>query len=249
MLRASLRSLALLISFAALAGVSHAREATTLKAADGLPVSADIYRTVAKSDAPWIVLTHQAGSSRGEYRTIAPRLNKLGFNAIAIDQRSGKTFGGVRNDTAQRAAARGGKRTYAAAIPDIESAVAWARQQTTGPVILWGSSYSAALALWLTGQKPGLVDAVVAMSPGEYIRGRGIAKAAAKIKVPTLITSPASERRQWRGIFKAIPGDRKVGFAPSSGGRHGSSALIPARNKSAEAYWSVVEKFLADHAV
>ncbi|MGI9478610.1 MAG: alpha/beta hydrolase, partial [Hyphomicrobiaceae bacterium] len=198
-------------------------------------------------DATWIVLAHQAGSSRGEYRTIAPRLNKLGFNAIAIDQRSGKAFGGVRNETAQRAAARGIRRNYASALPDIKAAITFARKQTKGRVILWGSSYSAALALWMAGQDGARIDAVVSMSPGEYIRGRGIARAAAKIKVPVLITSPTSERRKWRKIFKAIPGERKVGFAPSSGGRHGSSALIPARNKSSDAYWAVVEKFLADH--
>ena len=173
-------------------------------------------------------------------------MNKLGFNAIAVDQRSGKSFAGVRNETAQRAAARGSNRSYAAALPDIEAAVAWARQQTSGPVLLWGSSYSAALALWLAGQKPSLVDGVIAMSPGEYIRGRGIARAAGGIKVPTLITSPANERGKWQRIFKAIPVKRKVGYAPSSGGRHGSSALIAARNKSFEAYWSVVKKFLAD---
>ena len=242
-----LRAFVLLIASITLVATAHAREAVMLKAADGLKVTADVYRTVDTPDATWIVLAHQAGSSRGEYRTIAPRLNKLGFNAIAIDQRSGKAFGGIRNETAQRAAARGIKPNYASALPDIEAGIAFARQQTKGRVVLWGSSYSAALALWMAGQAGARIDAVVSMSPGEYIRGRGIARAAAGIKVPVLITSPTSERRKWRNIFKAIPGERKVGFAPSSGGRHGSSALIPARNKSSDAYWAVVEKFLAEH--
>lgn len=241
------RTIILLITFLVVTGTAYAREAASLKAADGLKVSADVYRANDKPDAPWIVLAHQAGSSRGEYRTIAPRLNKLGFNAIAIDQRSGKAFDGVRNETAQRAATRGIRQNYAAALPDIEAALTFARAQTSGRVILWGSSYSAALAIWMAGQEATAMDAVVAMSPGEYIRGRGIARAAKKIKVPVLITSPTSERRKWRAIFKAIPGDQKVGFAPASGGRHGSSALIPARNKSADTYWSVVEKFLQDH--
>ena len=135
-----LRALSLFTAVILFAGAALAREPLTLKAADNLPVSADVYRADAKPDAPWIVLAHQAGSSRGEYRTIAPRLNKLGFNAIAIDQRSGKAFAGVRNETAQRAAARGSKRSYGAAAPDIEAAVAWARRQTTGSVLLGGSS-------------------------------------------------------------------------------------------------------------
>lgn len=244
MLRFVLTALALVV----FGGAALAREELKLKAADGLAISADVYRAVAKPDAGWIVLTHQAGSSRGEYRDIAVRLNTLGFNAIAIDQRSGKSFGGVRNLTAQRAAARGAGRSYAAAVPDIEAAVAWAQAQTKGPVVLWGSSYSAALAIWMAGSKAGFVDGVVAMSPGEYIRGRGIAKAAARIKVPVLITSPASERSKWQKIFRAIPGEAKVGFAPDRGGRHGSSALIASRNKSAAVYWKVVEAFLAKYA-
>ena len=227
--------------------MATAREEVTLKASDGLAISADVYRVSAAADAPWIVLAHQAGSSRGEYREIAPRLNQFGFNAVAIDQRSGKAFGAVRNATAQRAATRGLRRSYASAVPDIEAAMIWAREQTSGRVVLWGSSYSAALAIWMTGSKSGLADAVVAMSPGEYIRKRSISNAAGKIKVPVLITSPASERRKWRGIFKAIPGDRKAGFAPSSGGRHGSSALIASRNESADVYWKVVETFLATY--
>lgn len=230
-----------------LTSAAGAREGITLKATDGLTISADVYRAESASDAPWIVLAHQAGSSRGEYREIAPKLNRLGFNAIAIDQRSGKAFAGVRNGTAQRAATRGLGRSYVSAIPDIEAAVSWARKQTSGKVVLWGSSYSAALAIWLAGDRPNLVDAVVAMSPGEYIRGRSIAKSALRISVPVLITSPASERRNWRGIFRAISGDRKMGYAPASGGRHGSSALIASRNKSSGDYWKVVEAFLAKH--
>ena len=58
-----------------------AREALSFKAVDGLVVSADVYREVADENASWIVLAHQAGASRGEYREIAPRLSKLGFNA------------------------------------------------------------------------------------------------------------------------------------------------------------------------
>lgn len=229
------------------AATAVARETTTLKAADGLTVTADVYRAHENRSAPWIVLAHQAGASRGEYLEIAPRLNRLGFNAIALDQRSGKTFAGVRNQTAGRAAKQRKRRNYLAARPDILAGIAWAREQTDGLVIVWGSSYSAALALLIAGEAPDRVDGVVSMSPGEYIRGKSIGGAAARIKVPVLITSPANERRRWKGIYGRIPHDRKVGYAPTRGGRHGSSALIAGRNKSAATYWQVVEKFLADH--
>ncbi|MGI9409869.1 MAG: hypothetical protein ACR2OV_07335, partial [Hyphomicrobiaceae bacterium] len=88
------------------------------------------------------------------------------------------------------------------------------------------------------------VDGVVSHSPGEYLRGRSVRKAAAKISVPVLITSPANEKKQWQKIFASIGDKRKTGYAPTSGGRHGSSALIPERNRSSQSYWAVVEKFL-----
>ena len=99
----------------------------------------------------------------------------------------------------------------------------------------------------LAGEQPKLVDGVVANAPGEYLRGKSIQKVAPKIKVPVLITSPATERRRWRKIFAAIKDKRKVGYAPRTGGRHGSSAFIPARNKSADAYWKVATEFLQKH--
>ena len=226
---------------------SLAQEEVTIPASDGLTVTADVYRAHAGKDTTWIVLAHQAGSSRGEYRTIAPRLNTLGFNAIALDQRSGRTFGGVANQTAALAGRQKKKQTYLAAMPDILAGIAWAREQTTGRVILWGSSYSAAMAVLLAGEQPHLVDGVVSHSPGEYLRGRSVRKAAAKIAVPVLITSPANEKQQWQKIFASIGDKRKTGYAPASGGRHGSSALIPERNRSSQAYWAVVEKFLTTY--
>lgn len=221
-----------------------AQKQVTLQASDGLTVSADIYTASTAADATWIVLAHQAGASRGEYRTIAPRLNKLGYNAIALDQRSGRAFAGVTNKTAALAKNKKKSRSYLAARPDIEAGIAWARQQTSGPVILWGSSYSAALALLMSGESPNLVDGVVSHAPGEYSRGKSIRKVAVNISAPVLITSAAHEKKKWRRIFAAIPGDRKTGFAPNKGGRHGSSALIPSRNKSSAAYWTVVETYL-----
>ncbi|MEM9354730.1 MAG: alpha/beta hydrolase [Pseudomonadota bacterium] len=223
---------------------AFAQQQVTLRAADGLVVTADVYQTSKAPSAVWIVLAHQAGASRGEYRTIAPRLNKLGYNAIALDQRSGRAFAGVANKTSALAKAQKKGRSYIAARPDIEAGVAWARKQTSGPVILWGSSYSAALALLMSGEKPQLVDGVISHAPGEYFRGKSIRKVAVNIAVPVLITSASHEKKKWRRIFAAIPGDRKTGFAPKKGGRHGSSALIPSRNKSSAAYWTVVETYL-----
>ena len=230
-----------------MAGPAVAQSQITLTAKDGLNVTADVYKAPSAKATTWIVLAHQAQASRGEYRSIAPRLNALGYHAIALDQRSGESFGGVTNRTALIAKNKGKKRGYLAATPDILAGIAWARAQGRGPVILWGSSYSAAIALLLAGEQPKLVDGVVANAPGEYLRGKSIGKVAPKIKVPVLITSPATERRRWRKIFAAIKDKRKTGYAPRTGGRHGSSAFIPARNKSADAYWKVATECLQKH--
>ena len=67
---------------------------------DGLMVTADLYIEKNEKDAPFIILYHQAGWSRGEYAQIAPRLNALGFNCLAVDLRSGgKVNGPKRNPT------------------------------------------------------------------------------------------------------------------------------------------------------
>ncbi len=52
---------------------------TTFTAKDGLPITVDLY-IPHPNDAPFIVLLHQAGYSRGEYIEIAPKLNKMGLS-------------------------------------------------------------------------------------------------------------------------------------------------------------------------
>ncbi|MEQ9335298.1 alpha/beta fold hydrolase [Thalassobaculum sp.] len=220
------------------------QERVVLTAADGVPVTADVYAGP-DAGAPWIVLAHMAGASRGEYREIAPRLNRLGYNAVALDQRSGSGFAGIPNETAAAGRARGMRQDYVSAIPDIEAGIAYARSRTGGPVLLWGSSYSAALALWLAGEYPTLVEGVVAVSPGEYLAGHSVVDAAPGIAVPLLIVSPPDEVAQWRPIYEAVPHDRKAHFSPDRGGRHGSSALVPSLSPGSEACWRAVETFLA----
>ena len=60
-------------------------EEITFEAEDDLTITADLYRSDPRLETPFIVLFHQAGFSRGAYREIAPRLNALGFNAMAQD--------------------------------------------------------------------------------------------------------------------------------------------------------------------
>ncbi len=215
---------------------------------DGLAITADLYQAHDDPATPFIVLCHQAGWSRGEYREIAPRLNKMGFNCMAIDQRSGGEVNGVPNETAKRAEKQGKSTTYLDAEQDIIAALKRAKDQHQGKIILWGSSYSAALSLRIAGEHPDLVDAVLAFAPGEYFARFGkpddwVTQSASKIKVPVFITSAKEEYPRWRSIYEAIPSTHKVKFVPSTPGNHGSRALWKKFDDSDE-YWAAVTPFL-----
>lgn len=217
---------------------------------DGLMVTADLYIEANDKDAPFIVLYHQAGWSRGEYAEIAPRLNALGFNCIAVDLRSGGQVNGVRNHTAHRARQNNKKTSYEHALPDMLRAIELAKKRlTTGLVILWGSSYSASLALKIAGDWPDLVDGVLAFAPGEYFKTHTktwIHDSATHITVPTFITSARDEKPSWSGIFDAIPSKRKVSYLPPTPGNHGSRALWK-QFPDNDGYWMAVEGFLTSN--
>lgn len=222
--------------------------ATTFPSTDGLEITADLYRA-APETAPLVVLFHQAGWSRGEYREIAPRLGALGLNCLAVDQRSGDAVNDVPNATAARALAAKKGRRYIDALGDIEAALAHARTLfPKAKVIAWGSSYSAALVLRVAGEHPELVDGVLAFSPGEYFESAGkpatwIREAAAKIRVPVFITSARNEQHQWAALFAAIPSADKVSYVAPTAGNHGSRALWR-RFDDSPGYWTAVETFM-----
>ncbi|MBW1758430.1 MAG: alpha/beta hydrolase, partial [Deltaproteobacteria bacterium] len=66
--------------------------------AGGIQGRADVYAGQSKS-ATLVLLFHQAGWSRGEYREIAPKLIKAGYQVMAVDQRSGGKVNGIQNET------------------------------------------------------------------------------------------------------------------------------------------------------
>ena len=227
----------------------------TFGSADGLQVTADLYFLEdSDSETPLVILCHQAGWSRGEYREIAPKLNKLGFNCMAIDQRSGGTVNRVSNLTHMKAVAQSKTANFVTAEQDIVAAVNWAKSKhATGKVLLWGSSYSAALVIRIAGESPDLVDGVLAFAPGEYFSKFDkpkdwIASSAKTITVPVFITSAKDEAKSWASIYEAIPGDSKKKFLPETAGSHGSRALWKKSPDSAD-YWVRVEEFLEQFKV
>ena len=243
------RFLSLVLVLVSSVAVVSAGETVTFLSEDGLLITADVHAPHQNSKVPMIVLFHQAGSSRGEYTEIAPWLNALGYNCMAVDQRSGEYSRGVENETARRAGKENRPTAYADALPDMKAALAYARgQYGRNGVIAWGSSYSAALVLKIAGDSTGLVDGVLAFSPGEYFKRAGksaswIQASAQHIKIPVFIASSRKEAGTWAAIFAAIESADKVSFIPETEGRHGSRALWE-KYPDSDAYRQAVQTFL-----
>lgn len=192
---------------------------------DGVKITADLYMTN-KSNAPFIILYHQARYSRGEYREIAPKLNELGFNCMTIDQRSGNEVNGVVNQTHLEAVKMNKATEYVDAIPDLEAAFSYVKNKINpDKIIIWGSSYSAALMFYMGSVHSKDIDGILAFSPGDYFKIDG------------------KEHKQWKGIYDSVT-TKKYSFLPMiEEGRHGSKALW-ADNSNHKKYWNAVTNFL-----
>lgn len=220
----------------------NAQQKVTIPSKDSIPITADNY--VVDDTKPYIILCHQAGYSRGEYIEIANKLNKLGYNCLAIDLRSGGEVNGVKNETAAAAAKKKKPQGYLDAEQDIIAAIEFIYFSSEKPVILWGSSYSASLALKI-GTTNDKVKAVIGFSPGEYFKGMNLAE---KIKIynkPLFVTSAKSEATEVLSLTKAIMSKNKVQYIPKGAGGHGSRVLW-SNSPDYLDYWTAIILFLRD---
>ncbi len=214
---------------------------------DEVNITADLYMSTNKK-APYILLCHQALYSRGSYREIAVQLNGMGYNCLAIDQRSGLSAKNIPNETHKAAKNKNKPTKYINALPDIEAALEFLSNDLKATsTILWGSSYSASLALYIASKNSDKLTGVLAFSPGEYfkIKDKTIAEYASAITCPAFITSSKSEAKKLQPIFNNIPSKNKFNFIPETKGFHGSKALWSTKNGN-EAYWTAVKQFLRE---
>jgi len=219
-------------------------ETVELLAADGVRIEGT-YRRAADPKA-LILLFHQRGSSRVEYAEIGPRLAANGYSSLAIDQRGGGDSWRVPNRTAEQWGDTG---SHLEAMPDLEAALAWGAEQGLR-LVLWGSSYSAALVFPLAAAHPELVQAVIAFSPGDYLEGGAVLFAARQLRMPVFISSATTlnEVGHAQPVFDAVGSAEKTYFLPKDGSIHGSSALIRSENPDGhEEVWAALLAFLARH--
>lgn len=238
-----MKNILILVFCISIVGLFAQTETIKFPSEDGIEITADLYKI--EDSAPWIILHHQAGFSRGAYLSIAPKLNKLGFNCIATDQRSGKEVNEVINQTHLEAEKQGKETKYVNAIPDLIATLNYVKSTLKATeIIIWGSSYSSALTFYMGSQYPDDIKAILAFSPGEYfeIGDQKIGSFAAQVKCPVFITSAKSEEQYWRIIYDAVPGE-KYFYLPQEEGFHGSRALWPEK-EGHELVWVEVEKYL-----
>ena len=218
-----------------------------LTASDTLKVTADAYR--ATNPRGCVLMVHQSGSSRGEFRTIAPELVKIGFTVLAIDGRWGRRdyWNAVWNETARRYGTievMDRKDTEAmkkiVSTNDIVAGAEWLTADGCRSIVVWGSSIHANAVLQLAASGADRVSAVVAFSPGDY-RGRfaeGEMRAIAeRVRVPTFIAIAADEEDVASPVFSGIAPERLTLYR--STGRHGSAILF-----EDPLAWKAVKEFL-----
>ena len=206
---------------------ARAGEPVTLKASDGGTVYGTLSRGGDHADAI-LLLFHQAGASRHEYDPLVPVFTKMGYDTLAIDQRSGDGLFGGHNETVDK---RGGSADYLDALPDLEGALAWAKAHHYARIALVGSSYSSSLAIVLAAEHPRDVAAVASFSPGEYFDNdkNMIKRAAAKIAVPFYITTRPEEEDKVTEVLRDAHGANLTHYRQTVG-VHGASTLVQSRD-------------------
>jgi len=209
-----------------LPALALAGEPLTLHTSDGVAV----YGTLSQAQPHGrsiALLFHQAHANRHEYDSVVPALQKLGFDTLAIDQRSGGDLFGGHNETVAKL---GSSADYVAALPDLEAALAWARAQHYARIVAVGSSYSSSLVIVLAAKHPQGLSAIASFSPGEYFDDKNqIKQAAAKVTLPFYITTDPNEASDVAEVLRDAHGANIVHYQPKIG-VHGASTLVATRN-------------------
>jgi len=218
-------------------------EKITFSSLDELPITANLYHV--SDSAPVMVLCHQARWNKIEYVESAKTFMEMGFNCLAIDQRSGGPLLEFQNETTLAAQEDSLPIDFLDAEQDIIAAVNYASNKYNQPVILVGSSYSSTLVLWVASENDN-VKAVISFSPGNYfVEQKGdLSLRLQNLKKPMLVTSSKEEAQDVAVLISKMElTELQSQFEPEGTGYHGARGLWKT-NEGNEEYWSSVTEFL-----
>lgn len=215
----------------------------TFQASDGLEVTADYYPN--EQATKIIILCHQADFSRGAYKDIAPKLVAKGYACVAVDLRSGKMANEILNETAENARRQKITTTYSSARQDIISAIDYISSHTDKEIILWGSSYSAALSL-VIGASDDRVKKIIAFSPGEFLENQNTVKpAVVGISKPVFITGSSSEYDLIVQPIADVMPKQSTTFVKQTGQSDHGSKTLDLNNSNSKMLYEKLFDFLA----
>jgi len=219
---------------------------------DSIKIYGDLYELDKNGNT--ILLFHQGGSNaKGEYASIIPRLIEKGFNVLAIDQRMGGQVYGNYNRTLANIPTNGfgDGYSYCDAYTNLESALNFMIESGfNGNKVLWGSSYSASLAIQLANKRNSDVNRVLAFSPasGGPMKDCRPDEYFETLKIPLLLLRPPNEMKNESTKMQfelAQKYNHKTYVAKK--GTHGSSMLVKERvGTEVEDTWKIVFSFLEE---
>jgi dienelactone hydrolase len=216
----------------------------TFIAADGLVITADEY--IIESDNPYILLFHQQGSSRGEFKDIARRLCKMDYNCLAVDLRNGGNDNFVSNQTVKQLREDHLEADINDIDQDVVAAIQYAQEKSNLPVVLFGSGANGSLSLKIALTNDH-VRAVVALSPGEYFLPEiSIKDTIVNLKKPVFITSSKAELPYVLELASGMEKDSVTIFEPKQGEGARGTASFSSDYKQNSEYWFALIFFFKD---
>ena len=219
-----------------------AQDKVSFQTSDSLEVVAHLYEI--DPSYPYIILYHQSGYSKGEFKEIAISLLKLKYNCLAVDLRFGKGVKSIPNETSVNAKKSHIVSSMYDSRLDIKASIEYAFERSGKEVLLLGSSFSGTLALLEAKLNP-KVKAVIAYSPGEFFRNEFLIHDELDgMEKPVYIAGSQLEYPYLKRLTKLVPKNNLVVFQPqNASGKHGAKALWK-EDKVSKEYWLSLLMFI-----
>jgi dienelactone hydrolase len=226
---------ALILILAALFGNLAAQQEVSFLSTDSITIFADRYHV--NDSFPYVLLFHQQDASRGEFNETAPKIIKMGYNALVVDLRYGDEINYKPNMTAFTARRNGSYARMKDIELDIMASIQYLESIGVSEMILAGSTFSGTMSLKLGKNNPA-IKGIIAFSPGEYFMPHfRLEEVTNEYNKPVLVTCTQSEKPYVEELIKNIPADFITLFSPDYGdGVPGSKALWE-NNPTHQEYW------------